>query len=83
MPHKKLLVYENYAYLNEHDRERHGIVKGEPQDLFTYNNLPPEELWRVEGENGSTVTENFQTALNAFQKGGNRMVKIEVVFFEN
>ena len=83
MPQSKLLIYENYAYLSEHDRERHGIVNGEPQDLFTYKNLPPEELWRVEGDSGTLVTADFQSALKAFQMGGNQMVKIEVVFFEN
>jgi len=83
MPESKLLVYENYAYLNEHDRERHGIVNGEPQESFIYKNLPPEELWRVEGGNGTMVTADFKSALNAFQMGGHRMVKIEVIYFEN
>ena len=29
------------------------------------------------------LTEKFQIALDAFQMGGERMVKIEVVFFED
>ena len=33
--------------------------------------------------NGSMLMEKFQTALDAFQMGGERMVKIEVIFFED
>lgn len=79
----KLLVYENYAYLNDEDRRRHGIVNGEPAETFEYKYTPPADLWRVEGCNGSMLTEKFQAALEAFQMGGDRMVKIEVIFFED
>ncbi len=79
----KLLVYENYAYLNDEDRRRHGIVKGEPAETFEYKFAPPADLWRVEGCNGSMLTKKFQAALDAFQMGGDRMVKIEVIFFED
>ena len=79
----KLLVYENYAYLNDGDRNRHGIVEGDPEELFSFSNLPPEELWRVQGQNGSMLTDDFHSALKAFQMGGNRMAKVEVVYFED
>ncbi|MEE9317398.1 MAG: hypothetical protein V3U48_03800 [Rhodospirillales bacterium] len=78
-----LLVYENYAYLNDDDRQRPGFVNGMPPQLFTYSNLPPEELWRVEGQNGSMLTADFQAALDAFQMGGSQMAKIEVIVFED
>ena len=79
----KLLVYENYAYLNNDDRDRHGIVEGDPEDSFSFSDLPPEELWRVQGQNGTMLTDDFHSALNAFQMGGNRMAKIEVVYFSD
>ncbi|MCH7832421.1 MAG: hypothetical protein IIC55_06065 [Proteobacteria bacterium] len=79
----KLLVYENYAYLNDEDRRWHGIVNGKPTETFEYKFAPPAELWRVEGSNGSMLTEKFQAALDAFQMGGDRMFKIEVIFFED
>lgn len=79
----KLLVYENYAYLNGEDRDRHGVVDGAPDEQFSFSNLPPAELWRVNGQNGTMLTDDFQSALQAFQMGGNRMAKIEVVFFED
>jgi len=79
----KLLVYENYAYLNDDDRDRHGIVEGDPEDLFSFSSMPPEELWRVQGQNGSMLTDDFHSALKAFQMGGNRMAKVEVVYFKD
>jgi len=79
----ELLVYENYAYLSDDDRQRHGIVAEAPDDTFAYKGAPPEELWRVEGPNGAMLSAEFKSALNAFQMGGNRMVKIEIIVFEN
>ncbi len=79
----KLLVYEKYAYLTEEDRRRHGTVNGDPAETFEYKFTPPADLWRVEGSNGSMLTEKFQAALDAFQMGGDRMAKIEVIFFED
>ena len=78
----KLLVYKKYAYLNDEDR-RQGIVNGKPAETFEYKFTPPAELWRVLRSNGFMLTEKFQTALDAFQMGGERMVKIEVIFFED
>lgn len=79
----KLLVYENFAYLNDEDRDRHGVVEGDPDDQFPFSDPPPGELWRVQGQNGTMLTDDFQSALKAFQMGGNRMAKIEVVNFED
>ena len=77
----KLLVYKKYAYLNDEDRRRHGIVNGKLAETFEYKFTPPAELWRVVESNGSMLTEKFQTALDAFQMGGDRMVKIEGQLF--
>ena len=79
----KLLVYKKNAYLNDEGRQRYGIVNGKPAERFEYKFTHPAELWRVVESNGSMLTEKFQTALNAFQMGGERMVKIEVIFFED
>ena len=79
----KLLVYKKYAYLNAEDRRRHGIVNGKPAERFEYKFTPPAELWRVVGSNRSMLTEKFKITLDAFQMGGERMVKIEVIFFED
>ena len=59
------------------------IVNGKPAETFEYKFTPPAELWRVVGSNGSLLTEKFQIALDAFQMGGERMVKIGVIFFED
>lgn len=79
----KLLVYERFAYVNDDGRRRHGMFNGEPADSFAYSNAPPEELWREEGRNGSMLTAEFQAAIDAFQMGGIRMAKIDVVIFED
>ncbi len=79
----ELLVYENYAYLSDGDRQRHGIVGEAPDEMFAYKSMPPEELWRVEGQNGTMLSADFKSALDAFQMGGKRMVKIEIIVFDN
>ncbi len=45
--------------------------------------MPPGELWRVEGMNGTMLSADFKSALNAFQMGGKRMAKIEIIVFDN
>lgn len=79
----ELLVFEEYAYLNDEDRQRHGVVDETPGDKFEYQGMPPEALWRVEGPNGTMLSAEFQAALSAFQMGGNRMVKIEIIEFDS
>ncbi len=79
----ELLVYENYAYLSDGDCQRHGIVGEAPDETFAYKSMPPEELWRVEGKNGTMLSADFKSALDAFQMGGKHMVKIEIIVFDN
>lgn len=79
----ELLVYENYAYLSDGDRQRHGIVGERPAERFAYKSMPPEELWRVKGNNGTMLSADFKSALDAFQMGGKYMVKIEIIVFNN
>ena len=79
----ELLVYENYAHLSDADRQRHGIVGERPAERFTYKSMPPEELWRVKGKNGTMLSADFKSALDAFQMGGKHMVKIEIIVFDN
>lgn len=79
----ELLVYENFAYLNDEDRQRHGFVQDAVAEKFVYKGLHPQELWRVEGTNGTMLSAKFQDALKAFQMGGERMVKIEIIVFED
>ena len=45
--------------------------------------MPPEELWRVKGKNGTMLSADFKSALDAFQMGGKHMVKIEIIVFDN
>ncbi len=77
------MVYENYAYLSDEDRRRHGVVDEIAGEKFVYRGLPPQELWRVEGPNGSMLSAEFKAALNAFQMGGSRMVRIEIIVFDS
>ena len=79
----ELLVCENYAYLCDGDRQRHGIVGETPDEAFTYKGMPPEELWRVKGKNGTMLSADFKSALDAFQMGGKNMVNIETIVFHN
>lgn len=79
----ELLVYENYAYLSDEDRQRHGINEDTPGEKFVYEGLPPQELWRVEGSNGTMLSATFKDALKAFQMGGNHLVKVEIIVFED
>ncbi|MDA1089409.1 MAG: hypothetical protein O3A85_03735 [Proteobacteria bacterium] len=37
----ELLVYENYAYLSDEDRQRPGIFEGAPGKKFVYEGFPP------------------------------------------
>ena len=79
----ELLVYENYAYLSDADRQRHGIVDERPVERFAYKSMPPEELWRVNAKNGTMLSADFMSALDAFQMGGKHMVEIEIIVFNN
>lgn len=79
----ELLVYENYAYLSDADRQRHGIVDERPVERFAYKSMPPEELWRVKAKNGTMLSADFMSALDAFQMGGKHMVKIKIIVFDH
>ena len=79
----ELLFYENYAYLSDGDRQHHGFVGETPDETFAYKGMPPEELWRVEGKNGTVLSADFKSALDALQMGGKCMVKIEIIVFDN
>jgi len=79
----ELSVYKNYAYLSGGGRQRHGIVGETPGETFAYKGMPPEELWRVEGKNGTMLSADFKSALDAFQMGSKRMVKVEIIVFDN
>ena len=79
----ELLVFEEYAYLSDEDRRRHGVVGETPGEAFVYKGMPPPALWRVEGPNGTILSAEFKAALDAFQMGGNRMVRIEIIVFDS
>jgi len=81
--HGGIIIFENFAYLSEEDRQRHGFVDDGDSEKFFYQGLPPQEISRIEGTNGTMLSVVFKDSLKAFQMGGHRMVKIEVIVFDD
>lgn len=74
-----LLVHGDYAYTNELDLYRHARVTAEKADLFHFEGSTPNDLWLVEGPDGSCLTADFDAGVREFNKKAYRMARIRVI----